>query len=369
MTTTLTIGTATAYAYNEIAFAFNPLVIKITGATAYTRASVEVAGNGNQYTETRAIFADGTCWFDMRAYVQALFDDDYQLSEDTQMQQTGRGIEVTTTITLTDGTTPASGTTTTFIVWGAMDYGEEYNAQRRIKWFTAFPFTFGLFAQGNSHAALSYVGDDGSAIDSELLDITADGVWQIKPSVVPLAKELQVTQYGGSDLVRSTFDDTYDITFRYIVNNPQAVKIYVETDDCEKGVYLRWINRHGFYCYWLFENVDEQIKTETDGEFLRNNMGDAGLQFGFVGNVSRRQSYASAKVIPCCVPLCDEETWRYLFDIAISPVVDMYMGKDEDDNPMWLSVSAQAGSYARTDDVLQDFAVNIVMPETPNLKL
>jgi hypothetical protein len=67
--------------------------------------------------------------------------------------------------------------------------------------------------------------------------------------------------------------------------------------------------------------------------------------------------------------LCDEETWRYLFDIAISPVVDMYMGKDEDDNPMWLSVSAQAGSYARTDDVLQDFAVNIVMPETPNLKL
>jgi hypothetical protein len=47
----------------------------------------------------------------------------------------------------------------------------------------------------------------------------------------------------------------------------------------------------------------------------------------------------------------------------------MYMGKDEDDNPMWLSVSAQAGSYARTDDVLQDFAVNIVMPETPNLKL
>ena len=60
MTTTLTIGTATAYAYNEIAFAFNPLVIKITGATAYTRASVEVAGNGNQYTETRAIFTDGT---------------------------------------------------------------------------------------------------------------------------------------------------------------------------------------------------------------------------------------------------------------------------------------------------------------------
>lgn len=369
MTTTLTIGTATARAYNGMAFAFNPLVIKITDAGAYTRAIVEVEGNGRQYAEARAIFADGTCWFDMRAYVQALFSDDYHLSEEAQVQQTGRGINVTTTITLTGGAARASGSTDTLVLWGAMDYGEEYDAQRRIKWFTAFPFTFGILARAAPRVALSYFGDDGRAVYSELLSVAADGVWQVMPPAVPLAKELQVTQYGGSDLVRSTFDDTYDITFRYIVSNPQAVKIYVETDDCENGVYLRWINRHGFYCYWLFQNVDEQIKTEIDGEFLRNNMDDAGLRFGFVGNVSRRQGYASAKVIPCCVPLCDEETWRYLFDIAISPVVDMYMGKDENDSPMWLSVSTQAGSYARTDDVLQDFAVNIVMPEIPTLKL
>ena len=369
MTTTLSIGSATAYAYDTIAFAFNPLIIKIESATSYMTAEVQVTDGVNTYSEKRAIFADGTCWFDMRSYVQALFSDDYSLLETQTQTQSSRGIDVTTTIILDDGVTPVSDTTNTFIVWGAMDYGEEYNGVRRIKWFSAFPFTFGVFGEASSNVALAYLDDAGSNINSDLLTIASDGVWQIKPTNIPSAAQLQVTQYGGNDLVRSTFDMTYDITFRYIVVNPQSVRIYVDIDDCEDGIYLRWINRHGFYCYWLFTQRSEQIKTENDGEFLRNNMGAHGLQFGYVGSVARRQSYASQKIIPCCVPLVDEDTWNYLFDVAISPVVDMYMGEDENHNPMWLSVTTQAGSYNRNDDKLQDFVINVIMPDTPTLRL
>ena len=69
--------------------------------------------------------------------------------------------------------------------------------------------------------------------------------------------------------MRSTFDMTYDITFRYIVVNPQSVRIYVDIDDCEDGIYLRWINRHGFYCYWLFTQRSEQIKTAVEENYIR----------------------------------------------------------------------------------------------------
>jgi hypothetical protein len=55
-----------------------------------------------------------------------------------------------------------------------------------------------------------------------------------------------------------------------------------------------------------------------------------------------------------------------LQDVTTSPCVDMYLGKDENDEPKWTAVTIEAGQY--TKDVKkpeQDFIMNIVLPEIP----
>jgi hypothetical protein len=62
--------------------------------------------------------------------------------------------------------------------------------------------------------------------------------------------------------------------------------------------------------------------------------------------------------------LLDAETYDYIFDIATSPVVDMYTEGGE-----WVPVGVQAGTYTQTDENLQDFVVNILLPTTPTQRL
>jgi hypothetical protein len=67
-------------------------------------------------------------------------------------------------------------------------------------------------------------------------------------------------------------------------------------------------------------------------------------------------------VLPLAATLVDETLYDYLFDVASSPVVDMYLGKDENDVEQWMGVQVQAGTFARTDQPLQDFVINLVLP-------
>ncbi len=81
-------------------------------------------------------------------------------------------------------------------------------------------------------------------------------------------------------------------------------------------LYLRWINRHGFYCYWLFKRGDESKQIANDGEFIRNNMYKTtnyvnGLIME-VQDVSKRKTEENTLLV--CAPLVDSET----FDLLVS---------------------------------------------------
>ena len=66
-----------------------------------------------------------------------------------------------------------------------------------------------------------------------------------------------------------TFDRSFDLTFQYRFDGTQTKKLRINiVDACvDGGVYLRWINRHGFYCYYLFRKGEEQIKND-NGQFI-----------------------------------------------------------------------------------------------------
>ena len=166
----------------------------------------------------------------------------------------------------------------------------------------------------------------------------------------------------GSNTAASVFDHTFDFTFRGLLN--MATKITCKVDNSDCGIYLRWINRHGMWCYWLFMQGNETSQVSNDGEFIRNNMQDYSYKNGYHGGSGRKQRKMEETTLPVCAPLIDSITYDFLYQMATSPVVDMFMGYDDNGNARWMAVNVSVGNFVKQRVSLQDFEANIILPET-----
>lgn len=205
------------------------------------------------------------------------------------------------------------------------------------------------------------------------VSVTADG--QVLPSIILSDRKVYNLTLRGIDANRdvvlnlpgtstgaSVFDNTFDFTFHALTNVAANVRLLV--DECTDGIYLRWINRHGFYCYWLFKRGDESKQISNDGEFIRNNMQDYNYVNGYHGGAGRKQRKTEENTLLVCAPLVDSETFDFLFQLALSPVVDMYAGKNVNGVDSWKAVNVSVGNFNKTRAVLQDFVATIILPET-----
>jgi hypothetical protein len=68
--------------------------------------------------------------------------------------------------------------------------------------------------------------------------------------------------------------------------------------------------------------------------------------------------------LPVCAPLIDSITYDFLYQMATSPVVDMFMGYDDNGNARWMAVNVSVGNFVKQRVSLQDFEANIILPET-----
>lgn len=173
------------------------------------------------------------------------------------------------------------------------------------------------------------------------------------------AKYWNIYDYDG-EIQQGTFDNTFDLTFSLATGGKQSLLLRIDRDDTESGIYLRWIDRHGFIRYWLFAAGEETREIASDLSFIRNNLDD--YLYGYYGDNGRRQGYNRTDSIKLCAPLVDRDTFDMLQDLTSSPVVDMYLGGDwtqEEDE--WMSVTIKAGSYTKSTACLQDFVCEMII--------
>lgn len=354
---------------DQLGFAFNPCLIVAKCQDGVKSMRVRLSDGQSEVSEIRNGFG-AYCYADVREYVQDFFDTtefgelDYTaVSEKTKV---GKTLTLMVSVVKSDD----SGVETSFdvfYVWGMMKPGgqEKYNGYRTMTWFRGFPFTFGVYSDG---AAMLLLSDDGVA--TKVVNLSEMGVWNVRLDDEKAQRYVMVSDYSGT-LTEATFDNSFDLTFRMSGGGvfTQKLKINVR-DGYSEGIYLRWIDRHGFYCYYLFKQGNESRKVQADGEFLRNNLMAYDMTYGFVGGNGRQQMKSREDTIPVCAPLVDEETFESLFDLTTSPIVDRYMGDDEQGRPRWLAVNIQAGTYVKDEKAkLQDFVCNVVMPEIQVQKL
>lgn len=343
---------------DAVGFAFLPCIIKASGSGV---ASIEttISRETRAHTYSVEAFADN-CIMDYREYVQALFDGisfgniDYN-NKEIQQSKLGAVFNISVKIKDSEGSDLATFSYTTFYVWGAMRAGETWNGFKRLTWFTHFPFSFGFYLNAASQILVGYEGAPNKMVKPGI-----DGIVDINASVLPSkARYWNIYDYDGK-IEQGTFTDVFDLTFAMESGGKQSLLARIERNDTEEGIYLRWVDRHGFYRYWLFTQGDESRAISSDTSFIRNNLGgyDDAI-FGFLGVNGRRQGYSREDTIPLCAPLVDSETFDFLQDLASSPVVDMYLGGNK-----WQSVTIKAGTYTKTTAELQDFVCNLVINNT-----
>ena len=343
---------------DAVGFAFLPCIIKSSGSGV---ASIEttISRETKAHTYSVEAFAD-SCIMDYREYVQALFDGisfgNIDYSRESQKSNLGATFNISVKVKNSDGSDLATFSYTTFYVWGAMRAGETWNGRKKLTWFTHFPFSFGIYM---SEADDLLVYADGR-ITSKLIELAGQGIYEITSKVLKAgAKSYSIKDYGGK-IQQATFDTTFDFTFYLKTSSMYTELASIKADNTEKGIYLRWVDRHGFYRYWLFTQGDESRAISSDTSFLRNNLGEYDdTIFGYLGANGRRQGYGREDTIPLCAPLVDSETFDFLQDLATSPVVDMYLGSNK-----WQSVTIKAGTYTKTTAELQDFVCNLVINNT-----
>ena len=343
---------------DAVGFAFLPCIIKASGSGV---ASIEttISRETKAHTYSVEAFADN-CIMDYREYVQALFDGisfgNLDYSRESQKSNLGATFNITVKVKNSEGSNIAIFSYTTFYVWGAMRAGETWNGRKKLTWFTHFPFSFGIYM---SEADDLLVYADGR-ITSKLIELAGKGIYEITSKVLKAgAKSYSIKDYGGK-IQQATFDTTFDFTFYLKTSSMYTELAAIKADNTEKGIYLRWVDRHGFYRYWLFTQGDESRAISSDTSFLRNNLGEYDdTIFGYIGANGRRQGYSREDTIPLCAPLVDSETFDFLQDLTSSPVVDMYLGSNK-----WQSVTIKAGTYTKTTAELQDFVCNLVINNT-----
>ena len=343
---------------DAVGFAFLPCIIRASGSGV---ASIEttISRETKAHTYSVEAFAD-SCIMDYREYVQALFDGisfgNIDYSRESQKSNLGATFNMSVKVKNSDGSDLATFSYTTFYVWGAMRAGETWNGRKKLTWFTHFPFSFGIYM---SEADDLLVYADGM-ITSKLIELAGQGIYEITSKVLKAgAKSYSIKDYGGK-IQQATFDTTFDFTFYLKTSSMYTELASIKADNTEKGIYLRWVDRHGFYRYWLFTQGDESRAISSDTSFLRNNLGEYDdTIFGYLGANGRRQGYGREDTIPLCAPLVDSETFDFLQDLTSSPVVDMYLGSNK-----WQSVTIKAGTYTKTTAELQDFVCNLVINNT-----
>lgn len=326
--------------YPDYVFCFNPCVFMVEssdGSFDFAEVNVDVSADGVRKSGYWRAYQH-KAYIDLRAYFQLLFDENTLTSDEAGATCKKVSIHmVVSHLPFDDDSEPSEIVTfdfDTLVYWGALRPYEQFDPYktRKVKCWEGYPFTVDITPD---------------KIDVDISDaqlrIGAD-------VIVPIDAERKMMRlpydYGNSRPIYLTFIEGGQI-YRYDL-------VFVEYVGCEaKGVYLRWLDRYGRLCYYLFAEGQKRNKVSNYGDVLRDNITD----------VVRRMGYEREVSMQLCAPLADAETIDGIDDIISSPVVDMYVGG------VWQAVIVSAGTYTRTDDVLQDFVFEITLQDYDTQRL
>lgn len=344
---------------DELCFAFNPCIVKIEGNEQDTFTMGVSVDWGDEQQQLQYKAYSGAAIADISAYVQAAFrrkgvvqEIDYDAGE---AQKSNKGMSLTLSVSVSG--VDEEFTFSTFVIWGSLQYGgkDVYNAPKTLDCFRGYPFSVGIYIAEPTEVK---VMDGGQQVG--FYTFSNEEIWEMPLETKTFKSDIVVVRDNSLRTVETTFEYLFGETFskRYATQAERAIlRVH---DGCTDGIYLRWIDAHGFLRYYLFKKGGEAITTAST-EYLRDDLRQWDDVVGYGYEAGRNQVYNRKKSYTLCAPLVDKDTWNLLSGLVTSPRIDMWMG-EVDGVHRWMSVNAQAGTYNKSNDELEDFVINIDLP-------
>lgn len=348
---------------NVMAYSGMPMVIKVSNAGDYIGVGVTIKVGEDYHSETRTLY-NGEATFDIQRYAQMAFVNKklgYKLvsSESWQKSNLSQYLEVVVSLTDNAGATTNAASFSITALYGYIGINQSNGANvRKRKWFYHYPQSFDFYGTTISGPYLLIeVGYEMAFVVPNSENIEQIAV-VVKPDTLQIAdrhRKATLIAYDTrgihSDNVVSGVTTTYEL----------------EIDRSTSGVYLRWLDHFGQWCYYLLRPTGRnytanEVQSWQDG-ILRNNLAPENgvlLQSG-----QMKHQYSEQESISLGAKLVDAETYDFLLTLASSPIVEVlvnaedYVKSPSDTTPLWERVSIVAGSYARTGAPLQDFEITI----------
>lgn len=328
------------------AFAFNPLLITVVEETGDVMRSAWIQ-IGDFLDERSPI--NGEITFDVGTYSCALFD----IGNISDNRERIQPVSISVGVIDADGNSYSSDIQID-IIWGAIAPTEEYNGLTSCRWFSRFPMKLEFFAQAGAKV---YKEIDGKGTHTLVSTVSDMGIASIDLSEA-FAGDTVVKKATLSvgDFV-NVFDETFDFTF---ANNYESEwEITLKKDDSLCGVFLRWIDKHGFMRYFLFSKGEESTESEDYGDLLEQKYSAFGRYYP---NIYRQQGKTVMRKMNIAALHLTREEYEYVRSVAFSPVVDMYVGDDEG-TASWLPVLVSSGDTNREQKNLEDMEIELYYNE------
>lgn len=321
---------------DDISFCFNPMLVRVQTNNAVTCI---ISNGGMSFTDRRTSY-EGSVEIDVSVYTQMFFSFG------------GMDLIYSKMVTVLVQTEKDSFSFTTEVIWGALNIGEVFNRSRNIMWFKNFPFTVSMYIASGAIMRKRYDRNKYQSFNP------GSGLVHLDPSALfGNAVDFGVIRLDEM-IPESTFDYTFDNTFRPVGDGVIINRLVV--DDSECGIYLRWIDRHGFYQHWLFSKGQDDMKSNQYGEQLYQDYEVGGR--GYYG-VSRMQGMEVANTMRICASLVDRDYYSMIRTIIGSPMVDMYQ------DGVWIPVRIDNSTVSDEGKSLQDIEFSIVLPDIITQKL
>lgn len=342
-------------------YVFNPMNIDVYGIGLRDKVIVSVGG-----VEISATPFNDAAKFDVSQIAQTLFSS-RKLScvDNLKIADSPTSLMVTVSVPF------VNFSFTTLCVWGALqtdmgmiiggDYNDDFNSDFAITpprgtkqasvWHYGLPFTVSVPMLAGH---VMNVAVDGG-VERSVMTANYDAIVNVSPELllldmsITVIKRLKLYVKSGSTVLRE-----YDMVVDYA--------------DCNR-IYLRWIDKKGYYCYWAFGKASDAFNSEKKGVFINSFSRSVDYVDGFNGGDGRQQGKVSVRSVSLVAELVDEATWSFLLGITQSPIVDVYTQNDYLGKPRWLKTEVATGNMAKGNAILSDFNITVSLPSINNQQL
>ena len=332
---------------DEISFAFNRELIIIN-----TTQKTEITISANSKTFTDICLPIGNKIIkDISYYLRLLFTPEINagIAGLSNMM-------LNCTVAIKIESTPTTNFTfTTRTVWGALGVGETFNPSRREHtFFNAFPQMFSIYAEAGT---VIWRSTDNSSF-TNIGTVANTGINNY--AILPTANNKVAYRFGGTgDTVINTFDFTFDNTFRLKPGIAADAEVIFNVNNCADGLFLRWIDRQGFYQYYMISRTQMSFTTQAEGNPITVDYTAFGRWFYNIIN----QNKSERQTLSGYVSLANKEDIYTLTSLFTSPLVWAYLQSPTGVSD-WLPVLIQPATNIITPATLQDLNINIVFPQT-----